>query len=152
MLRDPSLAEDIFQETYLVVARKIDTFDRSGDFDAWVRGIARNLARNAIRKRAHLVPMPSPELLEAIDSSYDEATGEENDILAGRLRFLHECMARLTDRQQKIMALRYRANQSMQEIAATTQSSAGSVQVAVSRVRQLLLDCITRKEQAVHVH
>jgi RNA polymerase sigma-70 factor, ECF subfamily len=152
LVRDSHLAEDLFQDTYLTVMKRLATYDRGQDFDAWVRGIARNLARNALRKRAHIALMPSPELVEAIDACHDEATSEENDIVAGRLSFLRDCMAKLTDRQKKVMDLRYNANRSMKEIADETQSSSGSIQVAVSRVRQLLLDCITQKERAEHAN
>jgi RNA polymerase sigma-70 factor (ECF subfamily) len=151
LVRDPFLAEDLFQETYLVVSKKLDTFDRSGNFDAWVRGIARNLANNARRKQSRLAPLPSPELVEAIDSCYDSTPEGENDEFAHCMGFLHTCLERLAEPQRRMLSLRYGADKSLREVAAEFGRTAGAVQVALSRLRSFLLDCVQNKERVTDV-
>ena len=48
---DRQLSEDLFQETFLQVYAKMDTFRPDGRFRPWVYTIAANLARDAMRKR-----------------------------------------------------------------------------------------------------
>ena len=151
LVRDSFLAEDLFQETYLVVSKKLDTFDRSGNFDAWVRGIARNLAHNAWRKQSRLAPLPSPDLVVAIDSCYDNTPEGENDEFAHCMGFLHACLERLAESQRRMVNLRYGADKSLREVALATGRTAGAVQVALSRIRSFLLDCVQKQESLADV-
>ena len=151
LVRDPFLAEDLFQEVYLVVSRKLDTFDRAGNFDAWVRGIARNLARSAWRKNSRLAPLPVPELVEAIDNTHENTPEGENEEFAHCVGFLHACLEPLAESQRKMLAMRYYAGKSLKEVAEALGRSAGSVQVALSRIRSKLLDCIQHKENMARV-
>ena len=47
---DRQVSEDLFQETFLQVYSKMDTFRPEGRFRPWVYTIAANLARDAMRK------------------------------------------------------------------------------------------------------
>lgn len=145
LVRDAHRAEDLFQETCLVVLRKIGEFDPSGDLGAWVRGIALNLARNALRKERHLHLMPSPHLAEAIERAHDGATEREDAETALRLEHLDDCMEEVDPRQRRLLELRYRGGASLREIARRTGRTEGAVQVALSRIRQFLLRCMDRK-------
>ncbi|MBA3683858.1 MAG: hypothetical protein H0W72_01230 [Planctomycetes bacterium] len=48
---DQGLADDVFQEVFLVVSRRAADFRPDGDFTAWVRGIARNKLLAVLRQR-----------------------------------------------------------------------------------------------------
>lgn len=146
VVRDPHLAEDLFQETSLVVLRKLDTYDRSRDFGAWVRGVALNLARNALRKEQYLHLLPSPELLAAIERTHEEGTLGELAETSSRLEYLSRCMEKVEPRQRELLALRYRSGRSLKEIAGRLGRSAGAVQVALTRVRQFLLRCVEQQK------
>jgi len=145
LVRDAHLAEDLFQETCLVVLRKIDGFDPAGDLGAWVRGIALNLARNALRKERYLHLMPSPNLAEAIERTHAGSPSREDEELALRLKHLDDCMEEVSPRHRRLLELRYRGGASLREIARRTGRTEGAVQVALSRVRQFLLRCLDRK-------
>lgn len=149
LVRDPHLAEDLFQETCLIVLRKIDSFDRSGDFSAWVRGIALNLARNALRKERYLHLMPAPELAEAIERTHTAGSLEEMSETATRLDYLDHCMERIDARQRSLLQMRYQKGASLQDIAAKSGRTAGAVQVALSRIRQFLLKCMEQQKAQV---
>lgn len=43
--------DDLAQEALLIALRRVDEFDRTGDFGGWVRQIARRLIANERRKR-----------------------------------------------------------------------------------------------------
>jgi len=56
-LRDPKLAEDIVQETFLHVAEKIDQFDESQPFGPWFLRSVVNAATKAVRRQKRFVPL-----------------------------------------------------------------------------------------------
>src|ERR1700758_4302439 len=59
MVRQPSEAEDLFQQTWLRVVEKIGSFDASRNFDAWLFTLARNLAIDHLR-RVHPQSLDEP--------------------------------------------------------------------------------------------
>lgn len=146
VVRDPHLAEDLFQETSLVVLKKLDEFERSQDFATWVRGIALNLARNALRKEKYLHLMPSPELAAAIERAHGSSSDRETGEMSGRLENLTRCMAQIEPRQKKLLELRYRQGATLRRIAQESGRTPEAVQVALSRVRQFLLKCMEQRK------
>lgn len=58
MVRDPALAEDLAQETFLRVHRRLDTFAFRSRFSGWLFQIARNLAVDALRSRDRRALLP----------------------------------------------------------------------------------------------
>lgn len=50
-------AEDILQEGFIKVFRKLDTFRREGSFEGWVRRIFVNTAIEHFRRKSHLQPI-----------------------------------------------------------------------------------------------
>ena len=51
LVRDPGVAEELAQETFLKAFRRLDTFDRQRGFSAWLLRIAHNTAIDALRRR-----------------------------------------------------------------------------------------------------
>ncbi|MEX0863518.1 MAG: sigma-70 family RNA polymerase sigma factor [Acidimicrobiia bacterium] len=51
LLGDPALAEDITQETFVRVYRKLETFRFRSKFSTWVFSVARNAGIDALRSR-----------------------------------------------------------------------------------------------------
>ena len=66
LLRDPTLAEDVTQETFVRVYRRLTTFHFESKFSTWVFQVARNAGIDALRSRdrrtrLHLsAPEPAP--------------------------------------------------------------------------------------------
>lgn len=149
LVRDAHVAEDIFQETSLVVMRRIGDFVRSGNFEAWVRGIAKNMARESRRKSRRQLPTPSEELVEAIERAHGSGSTGEAVQLNSQLDHLGSCLEHVEPGQRKMLELRYAVGTDLSEIARQTGKSVGAVQVALSRLRQILLRCIETKTSGV---
>jgi RNA polymerase sigma-70 factor (ECF subfamily) len=148
LTRDIHLAEDLFQELSIVVMNKTDEFDPSkGTFESWIRGIAHNLARNALRKEKYIHLMPSPELSEALESTYENSDREEIERVSLRLRFLEICLKKVGAAARELLMLRYCRGNSLKQIAEATGKPPGTVQVALSRVRDALFKCVSKQER-----
>ena len=59
VLRDRALAEDVVQETWLVVLESMDRFEGRSSLLTWLTGITLNRAKDVRRKRSRLVPLSS---------------------------------------------------------------------------------------------
>jgi len=57
MLRDRSMAEEILQETFVSVFRKLGQYRGDAPFGAWIRGIAVRRALNALRDESRRIPI-----------------------------------------------------------------------------------------------
>jgi RNA polymerase sigma-70 factor (ECF subfamily) len=134
-------AEDAFQEVFLVVHRRLGDYDRSRDFSAWVRGIARNIALK-LRERSGRLRATAPDTLMALA---DRALDETDDDPAEDLSGLAGCLDRLKGDHRRLLDGRYREGRSIAELAVESGSTAGAVQVMLSRLRASLLDCLRRK-------
>jgi RNA polymerase sigma-70 factor (ECF subfamily) len=51
MVREPAVAEDLFQQTWVRVIEKISSYDARRQFDSWLFAIARNLAIDHLRRK-----------------------------------------------------------------------------------------------------
>lgn len=139
------LVEDAFQEVFLVVHRKVGEFDQTRDFPAWVRGIARNVAMQVLAKARRAVALPPDALLERIDRAAEEASAEPEP--GEDRRHLAECLAKLSDKHRDLLRQRYADGLMLEQLATATGRSVGAVQVALSRLRSTLQDCIERQRK-----
>jgi RNA polymerase sigma-70 factor (ECF subfamily) len=80
--RQPAVAEDLFQETFLQVHESAHTFDVERRFRPWLFTIGANKARDYLRKarRRHTLPLSAP-----ISGEAGEAGGSFADLLEGDL-------------------------------------------------------------------
>ena len=75
-------AEDILQEGFIKIFKKIDTFRSEGSFEGWVRRIFVNTAIEHFRRRKYLMPVTEKEE-NTIEGKYISVLDElaEQDIL-----------------------------------------------------------------------
>lgn len=76
-------AEDILQEGFIKVFKKLDTFRGDGSFEGWVRRIFVNTAIEHFRRKKYLMPVTEKEE-QTIEGKYISVLDElaERDILA----------------------------------------------------------------------
>ena len=144
LLGGRSEAEDLAQEVFLVACRRSDDFDASRPAGPWLRGIARNLARNAARRR-HPVSYLSGSALDWVESVYRRIEARPGQAWADRLDALVECLAALVERDRSFISLHYFQGQSYQEISTRLETSVENVRKRLYRVRRRLADCVLRR-------
>jgi RNA polymerase sigma-70 factor, ECF subfamily len=136
----PSLpdAEDILQQTNLVLWSKQTEFTPGTNFRAWAFRVARYQVM-AHRKRQSLDRLVFRE--ELIDRLACRAETRD-DILDAKRDLLIDCFQKLSDLHRKVLDDRYADQLSGQEIADKIGSKVDSVFQTLHRARQTLLECI----------
>lgn len=133
MLGDRQKAEEILQETFVAVFRKIGQYRGDARFGTWITEIAIRRALNARRDDARRIPTVAPsEVVEA--ATVDDGRLSSRD-LARRLLTLLE---RLQD-EKRIALLLYAEGYTAAEIAAMTNAPRATVLARIARGRAELL-------------
>lgn len=133
-------ADDIMQETSSVMWSKFDEFEPGTDFTAWALRIARYQVMAHLKTKRKQRARLSTETLEAIADRMSDAAMELDD----RTAALNECIAKLNDRDQKIMRMRYEQGGSTRTVAERIDRSVDAVYKALNRIHHSLLICIRR--------
>lgn len=134
-------AEDVVQRIAQELARRFDEYDSSRPFVAWALWIARSRVIDFYRAQDRRRVVLADELLgQLADTIAKQADGRSN-----RREALEACLEELPRRSRRLLDLRYVEEQSAEETARETGSTAGSVRVLLSRIRTVLASCIERR-------
>ncbi len=142
VVRNYHLAEDVYQETMLVLARQWNSYETVHSFVALAREIARRQALSALRKSQRAPLLLSEEALDAIDAAFDENVAPEPPMEA-----LEHCLQKMPHFWRNVVRLRYWDHSSVLEIAGTLGRSPNTISVTLNRIRLRLADCIRHYEQ-----
>lgn len=124
-LRDPHLAEDVLQETWLKAIGALGKFRPQGvRFSAWLFAIARNECRQQWRRSGRSVSLEDEG---EIPDGAVEAHSLSDQI------FLEQVLKKLTESEREILQLRYLGDLTFQEIAQVLAISLISARVRVHR-------------------
>lgn len=133
-------ADDVFQETSLVLWEKHESFDQDRSFVAWSYGIARNVALSYVRKKRNQGHTFSPDLF----ASVEEARIQSNEMLQKQSEFLQHCLARLPEKHRSFVMQCYSNQGSMSSVASQLGVSENALYLRLSRIRRRLFDCMRR--------
>lgn len=136
MVGDVELAEDLLQDTFAAACRWPERLDSAASAEAWLFGVARNLAVTALRRRWRLGAVlrraasrePSPVVIPS-------STRETIDLLA-----------QLEPDDRALMLLRYWYGFQATEIADITDRSPAAVRKRLERCRAVLAVQFDRAE------
>jgi RNA polymerase sigma-70 factor (ECF subfamily) len=140
--------DDLAQEALLISLKKIDEFDRAGNFGAWVRQIARRLIANERRKDARRNQILSDHITDLL-LEFDEAqmscalVQHENE---EELVLLRDCLSKMPQKGRDLLHQRYFEELSPSAIGSRLGQSSNQIRQALLRLRKLLLLCISRQQ------
>ncbi len=117
-------ADDLVQDVFLIALRRLSTLQNASAFGEWISQIARNRARDTLRRLR-----PMAELVDAETSGQDD-TLEAEEIL--------ETIRSLPEAYQETLIMRLVEGMTGPEIAARAGLTPGSVRVNLHRGFQLL--------------
>jgi RNA polymerase sigma-70 factor, ECF subfamily len=141
LVRDLDDADDLFQQTSLVLWDKFDQFDRSKSFINWACGVARfevlNFLRTRSRKRLYFSDELNLALVEAHESLEHDRLEERRTALAG-------CMKKLRQKDRELLEACYERSASLRDVAHTQGRSTHSIHNSLRRIRRVLFQCVER--------
>ena len=143
LIADPDLAQDILQETNLVIWRKSDQFEFGTNFNAWAYRIALFQVKAARKKLFRDKLVFSDEMVQVLA---DESESSLED-MQERARLLRKCMNLLSQRQQDLLEQRYTLGRNAQEIARELGRPVASIHQTLYRIRLALIGCVDRIKQ-----
>jgi len=139
-------AEDLVQETFLA-AYRIEKYPDASDprgCSAWLRAIARNMFLRYCRRKKRNLEFASGSYLEQADAVWQSEFLREGDGF-DYVEALRECLDRLSDRQRRVLELRYAQRKSRVEMARMLAMTENGVKSLLRRLRSALGDCVEHR-------
>jgi RNA polymerase sigma-70 factor (ECF subfamily) len=140
LLLDWNDAEDVFQETCVVLWEKFDEFQPGTSFLAWALRIAQYKAMDHLKKRGRRAAFHA-RLQDLLAS---EITEQDNEAVAAGLNALSGCMDRLPSGDRELVTSCYGESKPVRELANQLGRSPQSVHNSLHRIRKTLLECVQR--------
>jgi RNA polymerase sigma-70 factor (ECF subfamily) len=141
MLPNRHDAEDVFQQTSLILWKKWDEFDTAGDFLRWACGIAHNEVRNFLRSRGRDRVVLSERLL----SNLADVQLRAQPLLDQRRSLLAECMKKLDFAARELLERCYAGRNSIKVIAQQFRTTPNAVYLRLRRIRRELIECVEKR-------
>jgi len=133
-------AEDVLQETNLILCRKANEYDPEGHFQGWAFQIARYQVMAQITKNKRNRLNFSTEIIETL-----AAEEFDSKSMALSQKALQLCYDLLPEHMKKIARLRFREESNLKDISAKVGRPLGSVSATLHRIRINLTDCVRKK-------
>jgi RNA polymerase sigma-70 factor (ECF subfamily) len=141
MIRDPDGAEDVVQQVLLHMHRARHTYRAERPFGPWLRAIARNAARDALRARARRaareVSVGGSELPDAPAPPAPQGSGALDPELGSAL-------AALSAAQRQALELLYLEDLGIAEAAARAGTTSGAIKLRAHRALRALRERLGR--------
>lgn len=138
--RDVQASEDIAQEAFLGAWQHLERLHSPDSFLPWLRQIARNLARDHLRRHRN-TPLDGPNAELAMAMAADPGQQPMEQVLSDeREMAASELISALPEDSRETLLLFYREGQSSQQVALLLGISDAAVRKRLSRARQLVRD------------
>jgi RNA polymerase sigma factor (sigma-70 family) len=141
-LYNPHDAEDAFQATFLVLARKAGSVAPGSLLGHWLYGVACRVAARARKAAVRRAREQSGADLAAVPGAAEQVDSELAPLL-------HEEVRRLPDKYRRPVVLCYLEGKTNEEAARQLQWPVGTVKGRLSRARELLRARLTRQGVAL---
>ncbi|MGB2861702.1 MAG: sigma-70 family RNA polymerase sigma factor [Sedimentisphaerales bacterium] len=119
LLDNSELTEDIFQDTWLTVIRRIHGLREIDSFPAWLYRIARNKVYQQLRRKRNVSELDENIALE------DNA--EDDDFSVEDAAKVHRCLKELPLEYREVLMLRFLEQMSYQQISQVLNCKLGTV-------------------------
>lgn len=144
MLPNRTDAEEVFQQTSLILWRKWAEFDAEREFDRWACGIAHNEIRNYIRR----ADRGCISLTEAMLDTLGESLLANKPRPDNRIDALEKCLEELSASHQELVERCYRRDEKPIELAKQLGLAPATLYMKLHRIRRALVECVERRRAA----
>jgi RNA polymerase sigma-70 factor (ECF subfamily) len=117
LVRDPTAAEDLFQQTWLRVAESIRRYDARRSFDAWLFAVAHNLAIDHLRRREpRSLDEPDLEGRAAVEVAAGSVDALDQLLAWERAKWIESAMGELPAVYRETLTLRFEEGMKLEDI------------------------------------
>lgn len=127
-------AEDLYQETWLRVCKRIDQYDRRRDFEPWLTGICVNVYRDELRKRK------ISRIFDGFSSNEEKELALQSVAAPERADHsdLHAAIDHLPEKLRTAVILHYFHDMKHEQTAAALGIPVGTVKSRLNQAKKLL--------------
>ena len=143
---EPGWVDDLAQDAFVVAYREMDSYDPARDFGKWLRGIARNLVRNELRKQGRHRRILHESLSQHL---LNLAENKEDQVDVTQLSALRDCVEQLPGRSRELVHSRYFEGWDATILADKFEMKAATVRQTLLRIRRQLYQCINQRVKEV---
>lgn len=141
LLGNAADAEEVLQETNLVIWRKRTDFEPGTNFLAWGRTIARLEVFRFRRNRGRKLTFLEQGILELV-AEQAETIGNDLEL---RQEALSHCMQQLRPKDRELVQMRYAVGANGDKVAQQLGRPANSVYQSLGRIRRALMECVQHR-------
>jgi RNA polymerase sigma-70 factor (ECF subfamily) len=142
ILGDRTATENLVQQTFVNAYERLDQYQSGRDLELWLKGIARNLVREDLRKRSrenHHVTHYRAYVAALYEEDEDEHHLSELEAALG------ECRRHLGAAAARALALHYDDGLSVEQSATAIGRTTAATRQLLFRARLALRDCVERR-------
>ncbi len=143
LARDPHLAEDVFQEVWLRLAKAAHQGKEISNLPGWCRITARHILLHHWRDQRKRTIQIDSDFLDLVELAFDEQ--EDESYWEERRIALQGCLDDLPMHARKALHLRYMEVLPMKELAKNIGKSLNATLMTISRLRRALTDCAEKR-------
>jgi RNA polymerase sigma-70 factor (ECF subfamily) len=125
-IRDATMCEDVTSTVFTTALAQLGRFRGDGSFAGWLFQIARNAVHD-VHRRPRMEPLP-------LEAACSEPDLEEHFLARERVARLHVVICLLEPERQHLLAMRYGAGLTFDEIGAIVGANPGTVRVRMHRI------------------
>lgn len=141
LLGNAADADEVLQETNLVIWKKRRDFEPGTNFLAWGRTIGRLEVFRFRRNRGRKLSFLDQGILESIAQSAEQVATETDS----RQEALAACLEQLRPKDRELIQMRYAAGSNGDKVAQELGRPANSVYQSLGRIRRALLECVQHR-------
>lgn len=141
LVMNSGAADDVVQETNVVLCRQADEFPEIKNFTAWACRIAYFEVLSSRKRHQRDRLFFDDELLAILAEDAPQLVGDA----AQHGQWLDRCLEELPEAQRQLILRRYGPEGAVKSLAAELGRPVGSVQQTLYRIRLSLMDCVHRK-------
>ena len=143
---EPDWVDDLAQDAVVVACREMGSYDPERDFGKWLRGIARNLVRNELRKQGRHRRI----LNEGLSQHLLEFSEQEEEQFGARdVSALRDCVEQLPNRSRELVRSRYYEGWNATVLADKFEMKAATIRQTLLRIRRQLYQCINQRMKEI---
>lgn len=136
-------AEDVLQNTNVIIWEKMHDYEEGTNFQAWVFNIARKVVKTQFRaNKRNRLPSVDDDLMQAIDMVWHNRGSQE---ILNKQRALDRCLEKLKQADRELIAARYTKGNNLEMHARKIGRPADSLRTSISRVRAKLRVCVQQR-------